>query len=155
MDQHSFDQIISWFQKVHPNPSSKDLHNQASDYLVSMTSFLLACQEIGATSPAREELGFAVNVINFMQRRIQAGSLGIELNFDEADREMILRTLCAQIHACIGLAHMLQMDIGGALKERAESDDSRLGLDGQPIFNDKNKISVGAAFRQPDYIPFT
>lgn len=147
-------QIKHWFEQNHHDPSAKDIQTQAADYLTAVTSFLLASQEIGTTSPAREELGFSVNVIDFIQRRVRASSLGIELDFDSVDREMMLRTLCAQIHSCIGLAHMLEMDIGGALQELAESDQIRLDRTGHPVFGDA-KSAEGNPVRRPNYIQYT
>ena len=148
------DQMKSWFEKVHPDPSDRDIRNQAANYLTSTTAFLLACQEVASTSASREELGFSVNVIDFIQRRIKASSEGIDLNVTDLDRVMMLTALCAQIRACIGIAHMLEMDVGGALQELAESDLTKLDPDGRPVFNDKNLLSDGQSYRRPDYMQF-
>lgn len=148
-------QIRSWFQLAHPNPSDRDAHNQAADHLTTSLAFLLACQEVGSTSATREELGFAVNVIDFIQRRVTSQSLGIELSFADLDREMMLKALCQQVRSCVGLAHMLEMDIEGALIEMVDSDRTRLGSDGQPVFNIKNRIVDGPGSRRPNYMQFT
>lgn len=148
-------QIKTWFEMVHPDPSIKDVHVQAADHLTSSLAFLLSCQEVGKTSSFREELSFGVNVIDFIQRRIRASSEGIELAIEEFDRPATLLALCSQIRSCIGLAHMLEMDIEGALSEMVVSDSSRLGEDGQPIFNDRNKLVDGSKYRRPDYMQFT
>lgn len=130
----SFDLIHSYFKHTHPDPSSKDLHTQAADYLSATTSFLLLCQEIGSSSPAREELGFAVNVVDFIQRRVRSSSQGIELTFEDVDQDMLARTLCVQINACIGLAHMLEIDLGGALNDLVESQAHCTSPKGQTAF---------------------
>lgn len=147
-------QIKSWFEKTHPNPSDRDVHLQASEYLTSTLGFLLAAQEVGSSAANREELGFALNVIEFIQRRIRASSEGIELQLTDLDREAMLAALCTQIRACIGLAHMLEMDVQGALTEMADSDDTRLGTNGQPLFTDASKLHDGRHFRRPNYIQF-
>lgn len=133
--------------------AAKDMHVQASEFLTSTLGFLLACQEIATSSTSREELGFSTNVIEFIQRRIRKSSEGIELDFDALDRELMLKAICVQIRTCIGLAHMLEMDVGGALQELADSEDERLSPDGQPLFNNNHK-NIGEAHRRPDYIKF-
>lgn len=144
--------IVDSFRKTSPSPSSKDIHNQVSDYLSSTLGFLISCQEIATSSTSREEIGFSTNVIEFIQRRIRKTSEGIELDFDGLDRELMLKSLCVQIRTCIGLAHMLEMDIGGALQELAESDHARINTDKQPLFNDKNHGDE--AHRRPNYMQF-
>ena len=148
-------QIEDYFSKLYPDPSAKDIHNQAAEHITASLAFLLCCQEVGSTSSAREELGFVVNVVDFIQRRIKAKSAGIELMFEGVDRTALLAALCSQIRSCKGLAYMLELDIEGALKEMTESDHSRLGEDGQPIFSDANKMIDGQNYRRPNYIQFT
>jgi len=49
----------------------------------------------------------------------------------------------------------LIMDIEGALKEVASSNDSKFGEDGKPIFNEQSKIMKGPHYQSPDLTAYT
>ena len=149
-----FAKINVWFQKTIPSPSPTDIHTQAADHLENSVAFLLVCQEIGSNKSSREELGFAVNVLDFTQRRVRSLTDGTELVIDDLDRESLIRALCSQVRSCIGLAYMLEMDLEGALQEVSASDNTRLGVTGEPIFNGLNQIVNGDRFRRPVYTQF-
>ncbi len=65
----------------------------------------------------------------------------------------LLDSLCDQIVTAIGVAHMLGMDIEGALKEVNDSNHSKFE-DGKAVFNDQGKITKGKYYRKPELDKF-
>jgi len=75
-------------------------------------------------------------------------------NTAERNRKVeLLDSLCDQIVTAIGVAHMLGMDIEGALKEVNYSNHSKFE-DGKAVFNEQGKISKGKHYREPELEPF-
>jgi predicted HAD superfamily Cof-like phosphohydrolase len=65
----------------------------------------------------------------------------------------LLDSLCDQIVTAIGVAHMLGMDIEGALAEVNRSNHSKFE-NGKPVFNDQGKISKGKNYTPPQLEKF-
>jgi predicted HAD superfamily Cof-like phosphohydrolase len=65
----------------------------------------------------------------------------------------LLDSLCDQIVTAIGVAHMLGMDIEGALAEVNRSNHSKFE-DGKAVFNDQGKIAKGKNYTPPDLAKF-
>lgn len=150
----SLSQIKSWFERAVPTPTHQNIHTQIACHLEEFCEMLTALADAGSTFPAREEMGFAHNVIDFIQRRLKAGD-GLEIEVNDLNRVEVLDALCDQIVTAIGIAHMLEMDIQGALQEVADSNDSKFTADGQPIFNAQHKIVKGPRYFPPDLSKFT
>lgn len=68
-------------------------------------------------------------------------------------REDLLDSLCDQIVTAIGVAHMLGMDIEGALNEVNDSNYSKFE-GGKPVFNEQGKIAKGKDYFSPDLSKF-
>lgn len=67
----------------------------------------------------------------------------------DRDKIALLDALCDQIVTAVGVAHMLDMDIEGALKEVNESNHSKFE-DGKAVFDENGKITKGANYRRPN-----
>lgn len=65
----------------------------------------------------------------------------------------LLDSLVDQIVTAIGVAHMLGMDIEGALSEVNDSNYSKFE-DGKPVFNAQGKIAKGKHYKAPDLARF-
>ena len=143
-------QIKTWFEKAVPDPTNQNIHSQIGVHLEEVTEMLAVLQPAGATMRVREELGLAHDVLNYAQRQIKAFTAGSEIVTDDLDRVSLLDALCDQIVTAIGIAHMLDMDIEGALKEVANSNDSKFDSQGNPIFNEQKKIMKGPHYAPPD-----
>lgn len=146
-------QIARWFEKAVPNPSDRNAHTQIGVHFEEVFEMVQALGAAGATHPAREQLSFAADVLSFFQRQLKSGDL--EITFDKVDRVALLDALCDQIVTAVGVAHMLGMDIEGALKAVAVSNDSKFGEDGQPIFSKQRKIMKGPHYQSPDLAEYT
>lgn len=146
-------QIAQWFETAVPNPSGQNAHTQIGVHLEEVFEMVQALRNAGATFPARKDLTFAADVLSYFQRQLKSGAL--EIDFDKVDRVTLLDALCDQIVTTVGIAHMLGMDIDGALREVATSNDSGFGEDGQPIFNEQRKIVKGPRYQSPDLAAYT
>lgn len=71
----------------------------------------------------------------------------------DGDKVELLDSLCDQIVTAIGVAHMLGMDIEGALKEVNDSNHSKFE-DGKAVFDANGKITKGANYRKPNLDKF-
>ena len=147
-------QIKKWFETAVPYPTEHNIHAQLGVHLEEVAEMLSALRDAGAKFPVREQLGFVVDVLNFIQKQINAYTNGAEIVVQDLDRVEILDALCDQIVTAIGCAHMLGMDIEGALAEVARSNDSKFDEDGQPIFNPQKKIMKGPNYFAPDLTKF-
>lgn len=66
----------------------------------------------------------------------------------DAGKTKLLDDLCDQIVTAIGVAHMLGMDIEGALNEVNASNHSKFE-DGKAVFDENGKIKKGVHYRAP------
>jgi NTP pyrophosphatase (non-canonical NTP hydrolase) len=147
-------QIKNWFQKAVPFPTNQNSHAQIGVHLEEVSEMLQVLQSAGANKRVRDEIQLAVDVINHVQRQIKAYTHGSEIIIQDLDRTEILDALCDQIVTAVGVAHMLDMDIEGALTEVACSNDSKFDDEGNPIFNEQKKILKGPNYFRPNLTQF-
>ena len=74
-------------------------------------------------------------------------------DINEHEKQELLDALCDQIVTAVGVAHMLGMDIEGALNEVNNSNWSKFE-DGEPVFNEQGKIAKGRDYFAPDLTRF-
>ncbi len=146
-------QIAQWFEAAVPNPTPQNALVQFGVHFEEVFEMVRAMEGSGATREANEQLNFAADVLSYFQRQIKSGNLVID--FNKLDRVALLDALCDQIVTAVGVAHMLGMDIEGALKEVAVSNDSKFGENGSPIFDDQQKIMKGPRYQSPNIAAFT
>jgi len=133
-------QIKRWFETAKPNPTEEDLSAQIGVHFSEVAEMLDAMD--GANWDAKDEL-----------LSLEYAYLKKKEPIRIKDREEMLDALCDQIVTAIGVAHMLGMDIEGALQEVARSNDSKF-VDGRPIFNESGKIMKGPNYTKPDLSDF-
>lgn len=146
-------QIARWFETAVPAPTNRNIHTQLGVHLEELSEMVQALKYAGTTYSAREQLTFAADVLGCFQRQLKDGKL--EINFDKINRVTLLDALCDQIVSMVGIVHMLGMDIDGALKAVADSNDSKFDEDGRPIFNDQRKIMKGPRYQSPNLSAYT
>lgn len=147
-------QIQGWFQKSFPDPTEQNMHTQLGVHLEEISEMMEVLNAAGSTQRNREQLQFSLDVLNYIQKEVKAHSKGVSIEFTDIDRQALLDALCDQIVTAVGVAHMLKMDIGGALQEVADSNDSKFDKDGMPIFNNQMKVMKGPDYFAPDLAPF-
>lgn len=148
----SIGQIQHWFESTVPAPTNRNAHVQLALHLTKVAAMLHAFRDPDETLPTRKPLGFTQAVLDFMQRQLTSSS--IELALDEIDRLALLNALCEQIVTTTGIAHMMRMNIAGALQEIALSNGSGSGKDGKPALGKSGSLFDRRAFHTPDLTSF-
>ena len=131
-----------------PNPGAKSTATQLGVHFEEVCEMVQTLGGAGMTRDACKQLIFAGDVLSYFQRQFKSGDLAI--NLEKIDRVALLDALCDQIVTAVGVAHMLGMNIEGALKEVADSNDSKFDDNGEPIFNSQHKVMKGPNHKNPD-----
>lgn len=134
-------QISQWFETAVPEPTDRNILTQLGVHFEEVFEMAQTLKDAGMTKEARDQLTFVGDVLHFVQRQIKGGVITID--FEKIDRTALLNSLCDQIVTAVGVAHIFGMDIQGALKEVANSNDSKFGKNSQPIFNNQSKFMKG------------
>lgn len=151
--QH-IEQIKVWFEKAVPQPDSKNIHTQLSVHFEEIKEMVEVLMDAGKDHHTREQLGFAIDVLDFLQRRMREFPEGAQISYQDLDRVSLLDALCDQIVTAVGVAHMLDLDIVSGLAEVSKSNDSKFDMNGNPIFSDERKIIKGEQYFAPDLAPY-
>ena len=133
-------EILEWFKLAVPEPTARTFWVQAG------------CDA--------EEYAEQLDAMGWGYYADHVASLADDLknnpeDFDvqKIDRKELLDALCDKIVTSIGLAHMLGMDIEGALAEVNRSNWSKFE-NGKPLFNEQGKIKKGAGYTPPQLEQF-
>jgi hypothetical protein len=150
MEKNPITQILSWINKAVPSPTDRDIHNQLGDHFDEVADMLGVLKEAGASFKAKEKITFAEDVMNYLALQFRAFDEEIILDLDKIDRVKFLTSLCGQVVNSIETSHVTGLDIQGGIREVAESNDSKFGEDGSPIFNKQLKIMKGPNYKKPN-----
>lgn len=145
-------QIKAWFEAAVPAPSHRNASTQLAVHFEEVSEMLEELTKAGSTFQSTEQLSFSHDVLNYIQRQLKKQD--IELDLSKVDRVALLDALCDQIVTAVGVAHMLGMNIEGALFEVAGSNNSKFSKDGSPIFDEQKKIIKGPSYYKPNLTPF-
>lgn len=137
--KNTINQIENWFKTAVPEPTDGNKLVQIGCHLEEVCELL----DVFGGFAANEEL---YELSEAFKKRRGYYDL-VELN-DESKIEL-LDALCDQIVTAIGIACMFGMDIQGALKEVADSNDSKFE-NGGPVFNEQGKIAKGKHYFTPN-----
>lgn len=143
----SVKQIDNWFTACKPEPTMRDLSVQMAVLIEEFKELMetwLADSAYG--DAARTDL---IDLLHHIEGELKHGSMNIAM----LSRKPALDALCDLPVTCIGVANFAGMDIAGALKEVADSNDSKL-VDGKPIFDENGKMAKGPGYREPNLEPF-
>lgn len=80
-------------------------------------------------------------------------SYGEDTYVREEDRTELLDALCDQIVTATGIGTFLGMNVPGALSEVNRSNYSKF-VDGNPVFNENQKVMKGPDYTPPALTPF-
>lgn len=135
--------IKNWFEVAVPEPTIEQACVQIGCHYEEVAEMLAVTGDSGAMSEvdvcARYYKSASKNYLSDLDLLAQSDSDMVEL----------LDSLCDQIVTAIGVAHMLGMDIEGALDEVNRSNHSKFE-DGKAVFNEQGKISKGKDYFAPD-----
>lgn len=135
--------IKQWFELAVPTPTDK---NRAVQTGVHVEEFDEMLASFSAPDPVR------VPICALAKRLKEQMTIAID-DLTHAQKVELLDSLCDQIVTAIGVAHMFNMNIAGALAEVNASNWSKF-VEGKPIFNEHGKIAKGPNYRKPVLLPF-
>ena len=139
-------QTLEWFKAAIPAPDNRTLSVQAGCHLEEVAEMLEAVTVTGADDGTP---GTAFDALHAVGSRLKTGEACIEC----VDRTELLDSLCDQIVTAVGIAHMMGMDIDGALAEVNRANFSKFE-NGAPVFLEGGKIGKGADYLAPDLSRF-
>ena len=140
----SINKTLEWFKEAVPNPDNKTLSVQIGCHLEEVAEML------GALEISNKVLlEDAVCSLTVLADNLKSGRHHIEY----IDDTEMLDSIADQIVTATGVAHMLSMDIAGALDEVNRSNFSKFE-DGKPVFLDGGKIGKGRDYVAPDLAPY-
>jgi predicted HAD superfamily Cof-like phosphohydrolase len=131
--------IAQWFKQAVPEPTDKS-----------------RAVQIGCHYEEAAEMAAAIGNEVTAERLQQLGTeykQSCRVKIHDVDLTALLDSLCDQIVTAIGVAHMFDLNIHGALDEVSRSNFSKF-VDGKPLFNEHGKIMKGPHYTPPDLTPF-
>lgn len=135
--------ILNWFKEAVPFPTDK---NRAVQLGVHIEEFAEMFDALKLSHLSEYLHGVA---------RIHKSTLTISVDEPALDRVELLDSLCDQVVTAIGVAHMMGMDILGALAEVNASNWSKFDENGKPIFDANGKIAKNqATYFKPNLTKF-
>lgn len=137
--------IKEWFEIAKPDPTLEDACIQVGCHY----------EEVGEMAEALydEDLQREANRVSLEYKGKAWHYLNILDNPDESLKIELLDALCDQIVTAIGVAHMMRMDIEGALNEVNKSNHSKFE-DGKAVLDENGKIRKGKNYFKPDLTKF-
>lgn len=141
--------IKLWFERAVPEPTGK---NQAVQIGVHIEEFTEMLDAIGVRGALADDLR-SLAIMFKQDMGDDYNALSKDNCMTMKNRSDLLDALCDQIVTAVGVAHMLGMDISGALSEVNRSNWSKF-VEGQPVFNEHGKIAKGPNYTPPDLTRF-
>ena len=148
--------ILKWMSKARPQPIDVDRSTQLGVHFEEVTEMADAMLLIlGLTDEVERDLIAFVSAGQALSQALKKGVTGIDFsNIAEDVRVELLDSLCDQIVTALGSGFTQNMDMLGALAEVDQSNWSKFGEDGEPIFNEDRKVIKGPNYRKAVLDPF-
>lgn len=139
--------IKQWFELAKPNPAIEDACVQIGCHYEEVAEMAVATGD--------DCLSDAANIVSeHYKNKNDSYLVDLELLADDKESKIeLLDALCDQIVTSIGVAHMLDLDIVGALNEVNDSNYSKFE-NGKPVLNEQGKIAKGKDYFAPDLAKF-
>lgn len=142
--------IKSWFEQAVPEPTICNLQVQPGCHFEEVAEMLAELQvETCESKDDAYSLKAAFVRIYELAELLKNGKLTVKVS----NPVELLDSVCDQNVTGTGVAHMLGMDIDGALNEVNSSNWSKF-VDGKPIFDDNGKIKKGPNYKEPELTQF-
>ena len=138
--------IKKWFEVAKPEPTVKDASVQIGCHYEEVAEMANALWDEKVRESAENAANNYKDTEDFFTYYLEYVT--------ESQRIQVLDALCDQIVTAVGVAHMMGMDIEGALFEVNRSNWSKFE-GGVPVFNEQGKIAKGVEYTPPelsDYI---
>lgn len=148
--------ILKWMSKARPQPTDVDRSTQLGVHFEEVTEMADAMLLIpGLTDDFERDLIAFVSAGQSLSTALKKGVSGTDFsNIPEDIRIELLDSLCDQIVTALGSGYTQNMDMLGALAEVDQSNWSKFGEDGEPIFNEDKKVIKGPNYQKAVLDPF-
>lgn len=143
MHNHVLESTADWFQAAVPEPTGKNLTTQIGVHFEEVTE-MLASIEFSDDEKAQALLCHVRMSLMHLAEYTKNNDVSIDIDPTE-----MLDSLADQLVTGVGVAHMLRMDIVGALNEVNLSNFSKF-VDGIPQFDANRKIIKGPDYFKPN-----
>lgn len=143
---------VAWFREAVPVPQTSNVLSQLGCHFEEVCEMVEAVQGVEASEDAEGLWMFAESL---KQGAVNPTVVaGFEHTFlPQIDRRALLDALCDQIVTAIGVAHMMGMDIEGAMAEVNRANWSKF-VNGRPVFDARGKIAKGPQYAPPELASF-
>jgi len=137
---HELQRTLEWFQLAVPTPTDKNKSVQIGCWVEESCEVLEALGE----SLYLDSLTDIANKYKCSEGKV---------SLTDEQRITLLDGVCDVIVTAVGVAHMFDMDIMGAMSEVNRSNFSKF-VDGKPVFNEQGKIAKPATYSAPNLEKF-
>ena len=140
---------LAWFQTAVPEPTDE----------IAAVQFGCLFEEVGELLgdgfDCKEEEACMSNLANYFKKDAGAQAFDMVQQLDDYPHMKLaaLDALCDIIVTAVGAAHMMGLDIEGALHEVNRANYSKFEM-GKPVFDENGKIKKGRDYVEPDLIRF-
>jgi predicted HAD superfamily Cof-like phosphohydrolase len=147
MNYQGLETTKAWFEAAIPEPTVEQTCIQIGCHYEEVGEMLAVTGDDCAFDEVNKIANEYKKCNEFYSKAIVA------LGYSDQDRAELLDSLADQIVTAVGVAHMLGMDILGALGEVNRSNFSKFE-DGKPVFDVNGKITKGKHYSRPDLTKF-
>lgn len=135
--------VKQWFEAAVSNPDDKAFHVQLGCHLEEVCE-MLECLD-ARDGYSKGILRLALEGVERLADCLKRGEVALTVN----NRKELLDSICDQQVTGVGVAHMLGMDIDGAMNEVNKSNWSKF-VGGKPLFSEQGKIAKGPDYKAPE-----
>lgn len=132
-----------------PSPTHKNITTQIGCHLEEVAEMLTVLK---SDNPF-QSMVIADTIASLVLLSDRLKSYGEDTYVREEDRAELLDALCDQIVTATGIGTFFGMNVPGALSEVNRSNYSKF-VDGNPIFNENQKVMKGPDYTPPVLTPF-
>lgn len=144
----TINRIVNWFKKAVPEPNEKNFNTQVGCDFEESAELLDALQ--GHNLETDDALKAFASQVRDFATKLKTGEIKVEVK----NRVDFLDAICDKIVTSTGMAVYEKMDIESGLEEVAASNDSKFGIDGNPLFDDNKKILKGPNYWKANLVSF-
>lgn len=141
---------VEWFRKAVPMPVSNNIHTQMGVHFEEVREMIIEIE--GLDDGTQFLLKEAADACHALAEHLKANDGVIVVR--HGNRIGMVDAIADQLVTAAGVAHMLHMDPVGALDEVNDSNFSKFGPDGEPIFDKNGKVMKGPNYRKADLARF-
>lgn len=136
--------IVRWFDRAVPNPTSQNISLQAGCHLEEVSEFLQSLH--GTDTRSHEALLDVHDALSALADALKSGICKVVV----ADRTACLDAVCDQIVTATGVGAYAGLNVELGLSRVVASNWSKFDRSGNPIFKANGKIAKGPDYVAPD-----